>query len=388
MSKMLLFVAKLENMTGLNGSILYCCRSNEGKTIIKHPQTHTHTHIEIHWFPMADDGVIRDDNNRRNWAGMALLQQLNMEEEALVSSQSGPQLSSIPSPLLAHIYALGVSAVSRWILMYFKEVSPVLSSPPSLPPSPPSLSLSPPCLLRAADPRGLGALRRARRSDSQGPRWPPTTRGTALTRRPAPASSSPSEGRTPRACSWSTALFYNFQQERERWWCWWCARDGGFPFCASVDWCTSVTRAAQMPKTVTDAILDITWIIIAQTKRQITTNRPVFICFFIIASASSWSTSKICMQLIHVIKGNRSNRHFRWRCLWWTSLCVSVPRTEGHAGTEIGVFLSVCRRRLVELEGSSWCRQVRREGGHGAAPPALQQAQPQPDHAGRAQHQG
>ncbi len=37
----------------------------------------------------------------------------------------------------------------------------------------------------------------------------------------------------------------------------------------------------------------------------------------------------------------RSNRHFRWRCLRWTSLCIS--RTEGHAGAEIGVFLlSVC----------------------------------------------
>ncbi|GLD63652.1 disintegrin and metalloproteinase domain-containing protein 22 isoform X1 [Lates japonicus] len=80
-------------------------------------------------------------------------------------------LAAFLRPLSAHIYALGVSAVSRWILMCFKEVSPVLSSPPStpptLPPSPPlSLTLSPPYLLRAADPRGLGALRRVRRSDS------------------------------------------------------------------------------------------------------------------------------------------------------------------------------------------------------------------------------
>lgn len=64
---------------------------------------------------------------------------------------TGPKLFSIPSPLLAHIYALGVSAVSRWILMCFKEASPVLSSPPSIHPCvpvPPSLSLSslpPPC---------------------------------------------------------------------------------------------------------------------------------------------------------------------------------------------------------------------------------------------------
>ncbi|XP_054869336.1 disintegrin and metalloproteinase domain-containing protein 22 isoform X2 [Amphiprion ocellaris] len=67
----------------------------------------------------------------------------------------------------AHIYASGVSAVSRWTLMRFKEVSPaLLLSPPSLPLR---LSLSPPRLLRSADPRGLGALRRAQRSDSYAP---------------------------------------------------------------------------------------------------------------------------------------------------------------------------------------------------------------------------
>jgi len=169
---------------------------------------------------------------------------------------------------------IGNSAVSRWILMCFKEVSPVLSSHPSLP-----LIVSPPRLLRAADPRGVGALRRARRSHSSGPRWP-LTRGTALPRRPVQASSSPSEGRTPRACSWNTALFSNFQQERERGRCWWCARDGGFPFCASVDWCTSVIRAALMPKKVTDAILDIAYILLPQTKRYITMNRPVCVCLY------------------------------------------------------------------------------------------------------------
>lgn len=52
------------------------------------------------------------------------------------------------------------------------------------------------------------------------------------------------------------------------------------------------------------------------------------------------------------------------------------------------VFSSLCRRRLVELEGSSWCGQVRREGGHGASPPALQQGQPRPGRTRRAQHQG
>lgn len=48
-------------------------------------------------------------------------------------------------PVCAHIYALGVSAASRWILMCFKEVSPVLSS--SLHPSLPLTfsSLPPPC---------------------------------------------------------------------------------------------------------------------------------------------------------------------------------------------------------------------------------------------------
>lgn len=107
-----------------------------------------------------------DNNNRQNWAGMALLQQFNMEERGGGGRSYHPCRSSwrkawpapffflsIPSPMLAHIYALGVSAVSRWILMCFKEASPVLSSSSSFPPSihpasPPLLSLSslpPPC---------------------------------------------------------------------------------------------------------------------------------------------------------------------------------------------------------------------------------------------------
>lgn len=69
--------------------------------------------------------------------------------------------------------------------------------------------------------------------------------------------------------------------------------------------------------------------------------------------------------------------------------CVSVsPPARRERRVMKSVFSSLCRRRFVELEGSSWCRQVCREGGHGASPPALQQAQPQPDHTGRAQHQG
>lgn len=50
----------------------------------------------------------------------------------------GARPDSLVPPLLAGIYVLGVSAVSRWILICFKEASPVL--PPL--PSPPPLSLS------------------------------------------------------------------------------------------------------------------------------------------------------------------------------------------------------------------------------------------------------
>lgn len=151
------------------------------------------------------------------------MQQFNMEERRgggrwynhcrSIQGKARSTVFSIPSPLLAYIYVFVVSAVSRWILIRFKEASPVLS-PPLHTSLPPSLSHSPPYFLRAGDPRGLGALRRARRSDSLRPRWPPIRR-TALTRLPAPASSSPSEGRTPRACSWNTALFYNFLQKGE-----------------------------------------------------------------------------------------------------------------------------------------------------------------------------
>ena len=92
----------------------------------------------------------------------------------------GPQLSSSPSPLLAHIYALGVSAVSRWILMCFKEASPSPLLPSIHPSLPPSLSLT---LLPASSVllvrRGLGALRRARRSDSWRPPMAPIQRDCA-----------------------------------------------------------------------------------------------------------------------------------------------------------------------------------------------------------------
>ncbi|KAK5862304.1 hypothetical protein PBY51_017715 [Eleginops maclovinus] len=73
-------------------------------------------------------------------------------EEAGVDhpGKPGTQLHSILSLLLAHIYALGVSAVSRWILMCFKEVSLVL---PSLTPSPLPPSLSTVLLLRGVSVR-------------------------------------------------------------------------------------------------------------------------------------------------------------------------------------------------------------------------------------------
>lgn len=67
---------------------------------------------------------------------------------------------------------------------------PCLSLPPSL-----SLSLLP-SLPSLHPPRGLGALRRARRSEVRGPPWPPVTR-TALSRHPALYSGCPSEGRSP-----------------------------------------------------------------------------------------------------------------------------------------------------------------------------------------------
>lgn len=97
--------------------------------------------------------------------------------------------------------------------MCFKEVSPVFSSPPYSHRSlPPHLSLS--FFLRlAADPRDLGALRRARRSDSQGPRWPPT-RGTALTRQTAPASSSPSKGPSESAPGVPHCFIISSQREK------------------------------------------------------------------------------------------------------------------------------------------------------------------------------
>ncbi len=62
--------------------------------------------------------------------------------------------------------------------------------------------------------------------------------------------------------------------------------------------------------------------------------------------------------MFHIIKGNRTDRHFRWRCLWWMWLCIT-PLTEGRAGSEIRVFLSVqetpCRawRLFVMLAGLS-----------------------------------
>lgn len=80
------------------------------------------------------------------------------------SSRRKAEPTFSPHPTSAHIYALGVSAVSHRTLMCFKEVS--LDLPPILPPSLfLSLSLAS-SILRAADPRGFGALKRARRSDS------------------------------------------------------------------------------------------------------------------------------------------------------------------------------------------------------------------------------
>lgn len=103
----------------------------------------------------------------------------------------------------------------------------------------PSLSLAP-SLSSPYPPRGLCALRRARRSEVREPPWPPVTR-TALSRHPALGC--PSEGRSPSACCWNTALFYN-EEKAETWCCWRGARGAGFPFCVFMDWCASVTRAA------------------------------------------------------------------------------------------------------------------------------------------------
>lgn len=52
------------------------------------------------------------------------------------------------------------------------------------------------------------------------------------------------------------------------------------------------------------------------------------------------------------------------------------------------VFSSVsCRRSVSEPGGPAGCEQVRREGGHGTCPPALQQEQPPAGPTPRAQYQ-
>lgn len=98
----------VENVTGLKRYILCCNRGGKEmkikKIIIKHKQNH-HRHSSKHGhrisFPryynlasgsLEDDWVSHDDNNRQNWAGMALLQKLNMEgcggRGLLISSRS------------------------------------------------------------------------------------------------------------------------------------------------------------------------------------------------------------------------------------------------------------------------------------------------------------
>lgn len=107
----------------------------------------------IEWVMMVITGRIGQE-----WRSCCNLTWRNVEEAGFRYhlSRSGWRqagLAAFLRPLSAHIYALGVSAVSRWILMCFKEVSPVLSSPPSTPPTlPPSLPLSLPHTLSSLPP--------------------------------------------------------------------------------------------------------------------------------------------------------------------------------------------------------------------------------------------
>lgn len=139
--------------------------------------------------------------------------------------------------------ALTASVLVKCVQQRVKEVShPLL---PFIPPS-----SSPPAA--AASRWALDSL-----CVQTSPRpWWPQTGGTALTTRTEANLRSPSEGRSLRACSWITALCFHFQREIESGgtWCWWCVGDGGFPFCASMDWCTPVIRASLIKQMVNDTV--------------------------------------------------------------------------------------------------------------------------------------